>query len=265
MDSSYAIQKIWNPDFIKDLRKYLCLSVSQDSLEKVLLVMQKHSPTTYEKFLTLIDRIEFIGHLDLVKKEAIENKYVFSGCEVKGINLDIDSLRLYLSLTCVDILSTNFQPFDKWVVNNCEDFDAQEDIKTFLEKKSMAYREKFQISSNFVKAFKLASNDLQASICSGISIKKGIKSSSEIGQIASYLYRIRNKYTHEGRRFCWHPIKFIRRQTIGPRDSEEMEIQSNYNIVNDILQIAMQQAIRVFENYKKSTSKLLKFEITVES
>jgi hypothetical protein len=96
-------------------------------------------------------------HLQIVKIEAIKNNFNYPQGEVRGIHYDIDALRLYLALTCVDILSSNFKTFSEYIQSNCDDYCGSEPIKTYLTRKTDDYHKEFQISANFVKAFRKAS------------------------------------------------------------------------------------------------------------
>ncbi len=242
-------QIVWNPNFLEDLVNFINPNYTENELKDVLKHIFNTSPTTYEKLQTLVDRIEFIDHLDLVKKKAKAEKYIFLGKEVKGIDWDIDALRLYLALTCVDILATNFEPFDKWFMKNCKDYDAPSDIQNYIKLKSEEYRSSFQSSSNFSRAFKNASSKVRDRICSNVAVIQGKKTKKELENIISYLYRIRNKYTHEGRRFHASPISVHRNQNIGPRDIETLKIESGFDLTESILQIAKEQANRTLIKY----------------
>ena len=242
-------QKVWNPDFVQDLIRFVNLSMTQQDAEMALDFIKEKTPTTYEKLQTLVDRIEFIEHLNIIKTEAKRQNFQFGKFEVRGIDWDIDALRIYLSLSCVDILSSNFEPFDAWILDNCADFEAGQEIKDYLARKSAEYREDFQLSSNFVKAFTRASDDLKNQICREVAVVKGEEQSSGIERIATYLYRVRNKYTHEGRRFFTEPIPCVRIQAIGLRDEEHLHIKTGFNIVAAVLQVAIEQAARTLERY----------------
>jgi hypothetical protein len=251
MNKVFVTQKVWNPDFIPDLLRLMNIAMSESELASVLKFIEKQTPTTYEKLQTLIDRIEFIGHLSVVGAEAKRQGYSFEGSEVRGIGWDITALRIYLSLTCIDILSTNFEPFDKWIVKNCSDFNSNDDIHDYLQRKAGDYRDLFQLSTNFIKAFTNASDDIKNEVCHGLTVKLGGKEFSEIGKIASYLYRVRNKYTHEGRRFFVDPQQLDRHQTIGRRDEDFLQLRAGFDLVGVILKVAKEQAIRILEKFHK--------------
>lgn len=242
-------QNVWNPNFKDDMIRYLSPALSKDDLDSVLKHIKNTTPTTFEKLETLIDRIEFICHLTLVKAQAKSKKYYFQGEEIIGINWDIDALQLYLALTCIDIFATNFEQFDKWLSKNCADFDPSENFKEYIEQKSDEYRTSFQLSSNFSLAFSKASKELQKTICENIAVKQGDKSKRDIETIASYFYRIRNKYTHEGRRFHSSSIPIKRAQAIGPRDKDLLEIEPSFDLTETILLVAKEQANRIIKVY----------------
>lgn len=247
-------QEVWNPNFFKDLVDYLKPAFSENDLKNVLNFIRDKSPTTYEKLETLIDRFEFVGHLEIVKNQARQEEFMFQGEEIKGIDWDIDALRLYLSLTCIDILASNFEPFDEWLIEKCHDFDSSKDLKSYLTGKSKEYKESFQLSSNFSRAFLNSSEPLRSKICSNVKVCKGKESYNSLERIARYLYRIRNKYTHEGRRFHAKPIMLLRFQDIGPRDEEFLEIKPGFDLVNSILLVAKDQANRVISKYAEQSN-----------
>ena len=245
----FVTQEVWNSNFFNDLVDYIEPSFSKDELNRILLHVKSKSPTTYEKLETLIDRFEFVGHLDLVKQQVKHEDFIFRGKEIVGIDWDIDALRLYLALTCIDILASNFEPFDKWLLNNCQDFDSSKNFRSYINEKSKQYRHSFQLSSNFSRAFLNSSKPLRKNISKNVAVKKGGHSENNIESIVSYFYRIRNKYTHEGRRFHSSTISLTRKQIIGPRDKEVLEIKPNFDLVETILLIAKEQANRTIMEY----------------
>jgi hypothetical protein len=156
---------------------------------------------------------------------------------------------LYLALTCIDIFATNFEPFDKWLIKNCGDFNTSQNIKSYIESKANDYRKSFQLSSNFSRAFINASEELRDTICTGLSVQQDEQSRNDLESIVSFLYRIRNKYTHEGRRFHASIIPVGRRQGIGPRDPEVLIIEEGFNLADTILSVAKEQANRIIMKY----------------
>jgi len=223
-------QFVWNPNFLSDVINILDLNIDENGIKQHLDQIKENKVTYYEKLRTLIDRIEFIKHLKIVSDEAEKNNFRFSGEEVVGIHWDIHALRLYLSLTCIDILSSNFETFDKWIIDNCQDVNSYQDIKKYIKKKADEYATIFRISSSFAKAFHNSSDMLKARITDNISVidSSGIKH-NDLATIICYFYRIRNKYTHEGRRFHQMPIPLNREQSIGKRDNKKYGLQKGLN------------------------------------
>lgn len=242
-------QKVWNPNFFDDLIVYIKPDVSKTDLVNILKAINDISPTTYEKLETLVDRIEFVKHLKIVKKHAKNEKFIFQGEEINGINWDIDALRLYLSLTCIDILASNFEPFDKWLLKNCDDFESCMNLNSYIKEKSELYRESFQLSSSFSRTFMNASKSVRSDISKNVTLIKGEQPDNSLESIVSYFYRIRNKYTHEGRRFHSSLIPVDRNQNIGPRDEDQLEIKADFDLINVILLVAKEQANRIICSY----------------
>jgi len=246
-------QKVWNPNFLEDLVEFLQLDFLKQDLNNLLDFINKKSPTTYEKLETLVDRIEFIFHLSVITEFVKKKKYILNNYELNGINWDIDALRLYLALTCVDILSINFEPFDKWLVKNCSDFDSGYQLSEYIKSKSDKYRNSFQLSSNFSRAFSKSSIKIREDICNNVQVINGAEATNDLGKIVSYLYRIRNKYTHEGRRFHSSPLRIDRNQNIGPRDEETLKIEAGFDLTDAILQIAKEQANREINKFAEQS------------
>ena len=245
----HVSQRVSNPNFIEDLMRMLSLS-NKDSVEECLGIIKDASVTTYEKLITLVDRIEFIEHLNIVKKHCQDNYYTLSDKKVIGIKEDIEPLQIYLALTCIDILSSNFERFDKWLIKNMDDVGEEPDIVTYVKTKGEEYDQQFRLSSNFVKAFLNCSEKLKRVICQNIIVmKRNGESSNDISDIAAYLYRIRNKYTHEGRRFFASPMEFSRQQSIGPRDEDSLILSPGFDLLRCIVIISIEQANRKMNSY----------------
>lgn len=124
------------------------------------------SENTYEKIVSFIDRMEFINHLSYVKNEAEHNKFIFDGKEVNGIDNDIDSLRLYLTLICIDIFASThpYKTFYEWLLSNCDDCSSEMSIKEYINQKANKYEKDYGISSSFEKAFINASLSIKNSL-----------------------------------------------------------------------------------------------------
>lgn len=65
--------------------------------------------------------------------------------------------------------------------------------------------------------------------------------------IAQYLYRIRNKYTHECRRAHFvNSLSLSQVQVITERDEKKTKIKNNFNLVNAVIDIAKERVIKIF-------------------
>ena len=234
---------VYNPDLLQDTISILNLEMSLDDLRVKLDELREQKPTSVEKLSTLIDRIEFIYHLSVVSQHVEHHAFCFDEVEVVGVDHDIAALRLYLSLTCVDIFAVNFEPFQMWIVARSSDKSRNEGLQDFLVRKAEEYESKFLLGPSFISAFTEAPVEvvdrLQGSL--GVKTHKGVR--RDIEAIARFLYRIRNKYTHEGRRFhhvAQIPVAQI--QMIGPRDEESLVVAPGFDLIESILEVAEEQA-----------------------
>ena len=99
----YELKIGYNPHLLSDIKKIFKLSMNEDEIHNFINQWDRIKPAYYEKLVAFIDRFEFIDHLEFVKEEAVQNKFKFAGHEVDGIDNDIDALRLYLTLSCIEI------------------------------------------------------------------------------------------------------------------------------------------------------------------
>ncbi len=234
--------------FVENCFKYLSLSFDEQEFKAKLQEIKEKSPTKEERLRTLVDRIEFIFHLKVLREHAHENKFVLAGQEVRGVDFDINALRLYLALTCVDIFS-RFVPFGDWLVHNCNDKTKKESIDEFIRRKRDEYTEELGTTSSFIKAFSESSNRTRKSLESNLMVETitGTKTNN-IVEIARYLIKIRNKYTHEGRRFhLGSSVPFTQVQLLGPRDEKCLHIKSGFDLVAAILEVAIARARKVLK------------------
>jgi hypothetical protein len=234
-----------NPNFTQDAIDLLDLKMQPSAFTNHLRELHTQKPTSVEKLITLVDRLEFIEHLKTVSDYAMQSEFEIDGHEVVGIDNDIAALRIYLALTCVDIFATNFQPFQQWVLEHRIDIEVTETIEDFLKRKSDEYERAFQIGPSFVSAFVQSPPEIVSVLQDYLSVRTrgGLRNDIEI--IARFLYRIRNKYTHEGRRFH-HTEEFPinQFQKIGPRDEEALIVSPGFDIVACILDVAIAQSRR---------------------
>lgn len=195
-----GLQLVHNPNLVSDIRSYLGLKLSEDEVNRKLKeLIDKGQIGTYERLIVLTDRIELIKHLEVVSQHiaglGFEFEIAGQEMEVKGFDRDIEALRLYLALTCVDISGKD------------------NSIKAVLTKEKP-----------FLK-------DVKRRLRENLTVVSKTEESNSVDTIAGYLYKIRNKYTHEGYRFFTSPAAFPQIQLIfpvfGPHQMEEIESSSD--------------------------------------
>ncbi len=173
---------VFNPNFNYDVIKFMDLQCTAEQVSHDIELADQNSPlspeqiksgelTLKERLNALIDRVEFIGHLDLVKNAAGASGYVLLGQEVTGIQWDIKALRLYLALTCIDIF--------------------------FEHAKGTNHR------SHFEASFSGAPETIKRSLLSLYKPDDTRKpdDTCKLKEIGLFFYNVRNYYTHSGKRF----------------------------------------------------------------
>ena len=196
----------FNPNLIDDLRKLFCVDIEPKDLEDELVKLFSYKPVGYEKLANFVDRIELVEHLEDISDylESIGNS--FDNKEVNGIQADFYALRMYLVLSCIDIFATmQYKRFDEWILNNTDDYDKQSDIKDYLKRKICEYKADYGISSNFKKAIRNSTSRVRLETNITVMDANGNTYNRDIDKICESLVRIRNKYTHEGRRITMPP------------------------------------------------------------
>jgi hypothetical protein len=218
-----------NPNCIKDVKSFLRLTIAETEIQKQIDVIDnKHilsqpqkdagDLTFKERLNVLIDRIEFIEHLNLVSGHIKSSKFKISEQEVVGLDWDIMSLRIYLALTCWDIF--------------CVDKNHKKRFENILSNTSDAL--KSRLSAN-IRLVDENNNKL-------IELKK----------IAEHLYDIRNDYTHKAKRFHIMPqipIEQIQGSKSGiqkNKTTKYMSINGGFDFVEFILEVAIYDTKKIF-------------------
>jgi hypothetical protein len=174
--------------------------------------------TAKEKLNVFIDRIEFIHHLKLVSDFAVQSHFRILGQEVRGIQWDIKALRVYLSLTCIDI------------------FHSSGDHKTHFE-----------------NVFLNTSDEIKAKLKHGMRILSSAGMTDDLRELATFFYDIRNYYTHAGKRF--HvlegiPVAQMQDFPVGTQKHKETKtllIADGFSLIDCILEVATYEALKLFE------------------
>lgn len=220
--------RVFNPDFHKDVIRFMGLTSTEDEVERQVKDIDDANPLTRAQLASgelslkarlnaLMDRIEFIHHLELVSRYAIESKFVILGEEVRGIHWDIDAQRLYLALTCIDI---------------------------FCERTN--HRDQFE------RAFADVTGQDATILSTHIALKKADGTTGSLKDIGLFFYNVRNFYTHSGRRYHIVANSFIAQEqsfTSGSKRSKETQtliVSGNVNVIDMITRIAVNIAKRRF-------------------
>ena len=238
---------VWDPDFVENAGRYLDLEMDRDELKSRIDEIKREAPTKEERLRTLIDRMEFIDHLAVLKDNAYKMDFEIDGQEVKGVDFDIDALRKYLALTCVDIFSRH-QHFDQWLLNNCHDHEDNEPVDDFIKRKHQEYIDELGTTSSFIRAFTQAPKHVVDEFENNLAVVFKGSETRNVSDIARYLSKIRNKYTHEGRRFHLDPsVPFVQEQVLGPRDENELRVEPGFDLTKAILEVAKARARQILD------------------
>jgi len=152
----------FNPNLYHDIKTILELTMDEYEIKKFVMQLDekdKINKLSYcDKLISFIDKMEFIDHLNYVKKEAIHKKFIIGGHEVRGLDNDLDALRLYLTISCIEIVA-KMQPhhtFENWLIKclkKCDDFERETLLRGYMIRKKDEYYNEFGMHSNFRKVF----------------------------------------------------------------------------------------------------------------
>jgi hypothetical protein len=219
---------VFNPNFAEDVVKFMGLQSSAARVLEDIERSERSDPLTIEQIesgeLTLrerlnalIDRVEFIGHLQLVADAALASGCVLLGQEVNGIQWDIKALRLYLALTCIDIF--------------CDKSDHK---------------------SHFEAVFSGAPEALKTRIQSSVFLFKADGTKGTLEEVGLFFYNVRNYYTHAGKRFHIKegvPLAQVTTFTAGSKRHKEEQtlvVAEGLELVGLIQSLALDVAKRRF-------------------
>lgn len=245
-------KKVSNPNLLIDINKYLGLDLNQEDLD----TLGKVKSTALNNLTNLVDRMEFIDHLNTLRMHVQDMGFEINSQEVVGCDDDIRALRVYLALTCIDLFSSS-QPFTDWLVENVNDFYKNGDAPDFgiyLQEKIKVYERSKSVGFSFRNVIIDASKETQKDLVEHLTVYEGNKScSSDIEDIASFLYQIRNAYTHNGfrvnfdERLSQLPIE--QRVQIKETSPKYMVVASGVDLVGLILNVVKGQAVRDVYHY----------------
>lgn len=203
-----------------DTNKYLApIHVETPSVEKDILEYFSITPETLHEFdvnirgkiEVLVERFEFINHLEALIKfielnkftknsmESIDSKnikvtqidiFYLMGQNISGADYDLHALVFYLLITCIDTIKGQpkyYSPF-KWLGNNIEILSNKtlDELPEIINEAEKTYSEEFGLRKRFIEAFiedisdklsnELAENILVVKITSGKINKESLKS-----------------------------------------------------------------------------------------
>lgn len=225
MPASYIVR---NPNFADDVIKYMGLEDSVDKVRRDIERTNRNNPlspeqinsgepTLKERLNALIDRIEFIGHLDLLSKTARDFNYFIGGQEITGVQWDIRSLRIYLAITCIDIF--------------CEPSNHR---------------------THFENVFSEAPETIKNKLQNDLVLLTPDSANGSLKEIGIFFYNVRNYYTHSGRRFHINYdipraqlVKF-KSGSIKHKKDHKLYVEKDINLIELIQSLALHVAKRRF-------------------
>jgi hypothetical protein len=220
---------VFNPDFYGDVVRFIGLNCTGTEAEAQVTSIDASNPLSpeqrdagelslKERLNAMVDRLEFIKHLDLLSRFAEESGFVVLGQEVKGIQWDIRALRLYLSLTCIDI----FRP-------------------------SNATQR-----THFETTFANLEGKLAATVQTQLSLRKADGKAATMAEMGLFFYNVRNFYTHTGRRFHIVDCSPLAQESVfhsGSKNKKEEQylmVSQGVDLIDILVQIAIALARRRF-------------------
>jgi hypothetical protein len=211
-----------NPDFEKDAVRLLRLeNMSVEEFTSLVGRARQGMEHEVDQVQVLVDRIEFIEHLKTVSRHVAGQGFVINGIELNGFDEDVAALRLYLALTCVDILTPSSKP----------------------------------VGERFKEAFQKSSNGTKAALQMKLFVEINRQHHHDIDNIADCLYAIRNAYTHDGVRFPWEDavgVGQIQQTRDGKGAVKTLCASEPCDLVAAILDVAVDNAHAVVQSWRRS-------------
>ena len=229
--------QVRNPNIVNDITAFFGLDLGFEKVENIVLSL---SDGSRNKLYKVTERFEFIEQLLVFRKELIKNKkykkkyFQQSGAlngvsiienikmfneKFDGVDYDIESLVLYLLLTCVDTLAgqDEYKSFSEWLKTNQEEFETDTINLAWIKAKEKEYKVLYGIGRNF-KALIIdsISRNLKKSFIENFAVAKldngcvnkdswkeweSANDELRLKKIVNILFeQIRNKYTHTSHR-----------------------------------------------------------------
>jgi hypothetical protein len=222
---------VFNPDFYKDVVRFMALKCSDAEAESRITKVDGDNRLTSkqeqagalslkQRLNALVDRIEFIHHLDILSRFAVQSDFVILNEEVRGIHWDIRALRVYLALTCIDI----FREDDK---HNAKDY--------------------------FERVFTELNGAVRKLVDDTLSLEKQDGTTGNLEEeLGLFFYNVRNFYTHSGLRFHILDATQFRQEarflsgSIKHKQEQYLVIEEHGDVVKVLLDIGISIARKRF-------------------
>jgi len=250
-DSIVGSFVVWNPKFETiETARLLNLKLTGDAFLLYIKKLKQENKCYYEKLEVLVDRIEFIKHLQTIQQELFDILYDPDDTNISG-NDEINALRLYLALTCIDLFAgLNWKKFTDWIIDSdSKDSDTikpPNEIVDSIKSKIKDYIDKYGTGNNFREA--LSRSDMKTIFEANLEIVDLEKSPpnfiTDRKSIVSALYsRVRNGFTHHGKRFFFKSdVSHKQVQHYGGNSPRYFQAMPNVDLVEIIVEIAKQNA-----------------------
>lgn len=170
-DVMYTYPEITTPNLHEDISNYVLNGIDEKVVKKQ---WDSFDSVFRDKLNVLAERLEFISKLEITKlkikqshkntiertdlgkdrvKETEHFKCTFLGEDFSGVHLDIESLQIYLLITCLDTLAGQFsyQPPFEWLKSQTDQTGIIN--SQTLDKLSKKYKESFGLTKLFIEQF----------------------------------------------------------------------------------------------------------------
>lgn len=168
----YTYHDLVTPDELSDIKKYLFPEVSSSFDDTIFPSLEK---PVIKKLILISERLEFVQNLKTLEDD-ISNKHsnktstkiqngikictetfscTYLGNDFSGVQFDIDAIRIYLLITCLDTIAGQSEYIDPFVfiLSDMQNDNSNSLTQEKLESLGSLYKESFSLSKNFKKQF----------------------------------------------------------------------------------------------------------------
>jgi hypothetical protein len=150
-----------------------------------------------------------------------------------------------------------YQKFDKWLIEHCDDFancTTKETFEKYIEQKAKTYQNDYGVASNFDKAFKNSDEKYRSKLQDNLTIIENRKEdTNDLDSIIIFFKKMRNEYTHNGYRV--NPISssfFSYEIAVGLFSDDDVfkrkriRVKPNFGLVETLIEMSILQCKRAF-------------------